>query len=133
MKETKEVTKLEKMWIDNSIEKLQDVSISLNNMEYKIKIDVQCTMFDGKVINALTDSPSTQSCNVCGAKPTEMNNLELVRSKKVSEGALKLGVSSLHSWIRTFEYLLHVGYRKKIQKYQVRGEEDKKVVAQTKI
>ena len=41
-------------------------------------------MLDGKVINSLTDTLSTQSCNVSGAKPSEMNKLDVIRGKNVN-------------------------------------------------
>ena len=54
--------------------------------EHKAKADITCnvdvTMLDGKVINSLTDTLSTQSCNVCGAKPNEIKNLDVIRKKK---------------------------------------------------
>src|SRR5258705_6064834 len=39
--------------------------------------------------------------------------------------ALGFGVSILHSWIRFFEYFLHISYRLDIQKWQARSEEGK--------
>ena len=39
-------------------------------------------MLDGKSVNAITDTNSTQTCNVCKAKPSEMNNLSFIRKKK---------------------------------------------------
>ena len=37
-------------------------------------------MFDGKVINSLTNTKSTQSFNVCGYKAKEMNDIGLVKN-----------------------------------------------------
>ena len=119
--------------IDTSVENLVDFEIAISNTtKLNVKINIECTMFDGKVVNALTDTNSTQSCNICKAKPSEMNRLELVRSKETSEDAMKLGVSSLHSWIRTFDYLLHLGYKKNIKEYYARTPEQKQNVSETK-
>ena len=47
-------------------------------------------MFDGKVVNLLTDRKSTQSCNVCGFQPKGMDFISLVKKKKpVNEKAIK--------------------------------------------
>ena len=90
------------------------------------------TMFDGKVVNALTDTKSTQSCNVCDAKPSEMNNVKVIRKKKVNEYALSLGLSTLHCWLRTFEYICHLGYKMDIKKFMKKTKEEKNSVADRK-
>ena len=89
-------------------------------------------MFDGKVVNALTDTKSTQSCNVCDAKPSEMNNVKVIRKKKVNEYALSLGLSTLHCWLRTFEYICHLGYKMDIKKFMKKTKEEKNSVADRK-
>ena len=61
-----------------------------------IKSHVELTMFDGKVVNALTNTQSSASCNICGAKPSEMNKLDLVKIKPVNDDAMSLDLSSLH-------------------------------------
>ena len=66
-------------------------------------------MTDGKVFNALTDMRSTQKCYVCGASPKMMNGeLKGMVDKKEN---YSFGLSTLHAWIRTFEWLLHISYR----------------------
>ena len=67
-----------------------------------IKSHVELTMFDGKVVNALTNTKSSASCNICGAKPSEMNKLDLVKIKPVNDDAMSLGLSSLNCWIKCF-------------------------------
>ena len=51
-------------------------------------------MLDGKAVNAITDTNSSQTCNVCKAKPSEMNNLSLVRLKPLDPKAVSLEISS---------------------------------------
>ena len=85
-KETKEISQEEETLLRNEIENLEDHEIDKfldngNNMKVKITFKVDLTMLDGKVVNALTNTNSTQSCNVCGAKPSEMNNLQVTRKK----------------------------------------------------
>nr|XP_047140452.1 uncharacterized protein LOC124815720 [Hydra vulgaris] len=76
---------------------------------FKFKLDL--TMFDAKVVNALTNTLSSQSCIIFGSKPSELNRPELIRSKPINEKALSLGLSTLHCWLRSFEYILHLGYK----------------------
>ena len=58
------------------------ISVGIESQEFaSVQFKIDLTMFDGKVVNALTDTSSTQSCNVCGAKPSEMNNLKVIRQK----------------------------------------------------
>jgi hypothetical protein len=89
-------------------------------------------MFDGKVINALTSTASSQSCNICSAKPSEMNNIKLIRSKPVNKEALFLGLSPLHCWIRCFEYVLHLGYKMKIKSFYAKTSAQKESVKERK-
>ena len=42
---------------------------------------VELTMFDGKVVTALTNTKSSASCNICDAKPSGLNKLDLVKVK----------------------------------------------------
>lgn len=77
-------------------------------------------MIDGKTICALTDT-STQSCYICGAKPTQMNNLALTKSWEVEEENLKYGLSVLHAWIKFLECILHISYKLGYKKPSVRG------------
>ena len=74
-KETKESTKAEELDVREQIESLQDfeLEIPFSNQKAKIEIKIEMTMLDGKALNAITDTNSTQSCNVCPAKPSEMN------------------------------------------------------------
>ena len=125
-KETKELSKSEYESLVHEIEGLEPLKIKISkeeeeSVEVCINFKVDCTMFDGKVVNALTETLSTQSCNICGAKPSEMNSLSKLEKKSVSDSACDLGLSTLHCWIRIFEYILHVGYKLEIKKHQVWG------------
>lgn len=42
------------------------------------------------------------------------------------------GLPSLHSWIRFFVFLLHKYYKINIEKWQTRGDKNKKIVSQNK-
>lgn len=67
-------------------------------------------MIDGKTCNVLTGQKSSNSCNVCKANPSKMNNLSFVRSLPCDKDSYKFGLSTLHCWIRFMECLLHIAY-----------------------
>lgn len=62
---------------------------------------------------------SSQRCYICGATPKQMKNIDQVKKKVILQDTLKFGLSSLHAWIRCFEYLLHVSYRLEIKTWAV--------------
>ena len=137
-KETKEVTKGEEERLRAEIENLEVCEVSIKSEDRDLNSILHCkykldlTMFDGKVVNVLTNTLSSQSCNICSAKPSEMNNLNLVRSKPVNKQALALGLSTLHCWIRCFEYIIHLGYKIETKSYYARTAEQKDSVARRK-
>lgn len=82
------------------------------------------TMLDMKVISALTES-SSQSCYICRAKPTQMNNLDVVHMLSVKEDHLKYGLSVLHAYIKLLEVVLHIAYKLDYKKTSLRGATQK--------
>lgn len=79
-------------------------------------------MIDGKVLTVITQTKSNQRCCICKATPKQFNNLSNTSTRfKAQEGTLKYGISVLHLWIRSFEWLLHISYRLKTKKWQMRG------------
>ena len=137
-KETKETLVEEEISLRGEIELLSDFQLGALNIKGvelsgKVKYKVEITMLDGKAVNALVDCNSTQSCNVCKAKPKEMNDLELVRTKEIDQKAITLGLSTLHMWIRSFEFILHLGYKMEIKKFMARSKEEKASVERRKV
>nr|XP_047138393.1 uncharacterized protein LOC124814601 [Hydra vulgaris] len=137
----KETTKLiaeEEISLRKQIENLEDYILDLHlfsnekHGSIKIKIVVDLTMLDGKLVNAVMALNSSQSCNVCFAKPSDMNNLVKIRMFTPDEKSLKMGISTLHCWVKLFEYVLHLGYKMKIKKYQAISEEHKLSVFEQK-
>lgn len=126
MKETREVSVSEERGLAREIQELKPYSVPSTNVS--IDYDVRITMLDGKAINALTNTASTQTCNVCKAKPSEMNDLEAIRQKTINHDSLQYGLSTLHCWIRCFEFCLHLGYKMEIKKFYARSDTDKKSV-----
>ncbi|GFR30567.1 dna-mediated transposase [Trichonephila clavata] len=49
-----------------------------------------------------------------------MNDLEAMKTRQIVAENVKLGISSLHSWIKCFECLLHISYRLGTKKWFVR-------------
>ena len=66
---------------------------------------------------------------MCGAPPATMNDIAAVTARPVSN--TEYGLSTLHSWIRVFEAVLHIGYRLTLQppRWQVRGGDREAVKA----
>ncbi|XP_065662645.1 uncharacterized protein LOC136085282 [Hydra vulgaris] len=87
-------------------EKKQDGTMK----EVVVQHIVNITMEDGKIhIIISTATNYYQYYLVCGASPTEMNNLSLiVQKKKTLEGNIRHGVSTLDLWIRILEYCRYV-------------------------
>ena len=131
-KETKELSKQEHQLLVKQISELSKFKYELNGVMIEVSAKVDLTMFDGKVVNALTDTLSTQSCNICGAKPSQMNKIDIIHEREVNLEACDLGLSTLHCWIRTFEYILHIGYKNTIKKHHARTPEEKLEVSQQK-
>ncbi|KAH9644351.1 hypothetical protein HF086_003136 [Spodoptera exigua] len=84
------------------------------------------TMIDGKV-HSIISGTSAAVCDLCKARPSEMNNLEEVRAKPVNTDVYKHGFSSLHAWSRSMECLLHISYRMDTKSWQAKGDESKKI------
>lgn len=127
-KETPEVIK-------DETEKIQKQIDDLCDFNYKGKIisfGLFLTMVDGKICNNLTDTMSTQSCYVCGAKPKEMNDLKKITEKLPRIENYSFGISTLHAWIRFFECCLHISYRIGIECWQVKGENREKMETRKK-
>ena len=96
----------------------------------KVSYDLQLTMVDQKVINALTETASSMRCYICKATPKMFNDIENLPPP--SEENYKYGLSPLHKWIRCFEMLLHISYRIPIEKWRVSSDKDKELVAKQK-
>lgn len=52
--------------------------VTTNQITFTIIYNLQCIMIDGKVCNVLTSQKSSASCNICEAKPSEMNYLDQI-------------------------------------------------------
>lgn len=122
-KESTANTREEYLNYSEKIKNLLPTNALIFEKEIQIIHHLQCTMIDGKVCNVLTEQQSSSSCNICGAKPKDMNNLERLRELECKEEYYKFGLSTLHCWIRFMEYLLHIGYNLDFKKGAARGDD----------
>lgn len=126
--ENAEICKKEYERMEHEINNL--ISTKCGNVT--VNYDMLFTMIDGKVCTILSNVPSSSSCYLCGAKPTEMNNIDKVVMRDVDEKTYNFGISSLHAKIRCMEFLLHVSYNLEFKKWSVREPYMKKQQAETK-
>ncbi|KMQ86336.1 dna-mediated transposase, partial [Lasius niger] len=131
-KETKDRTKQEMQIIKKQIEKLQPTKLTISDITFIVHVNMHLTMVDGKVCQALSDTPSSASCYICGAKPSEMNHLERVKEKRDNICHFQFGLSTLHAWIRFMECILHIGYRLDFCKRSAVTDEQKRMKNETK-
>lgn len=127
--ETSEILQTETNYIEEQIKKLISTELLVNDKKIYVQHHLVMTMVDGKAINAITHTSSTQRCNLCGITAKDFNKLNYSLSKSIiDEQRLLLGLSSLHCWIRFYEWILNLSYKLKLCKWQARGLEDKKNV-----
>lgn len=131
-KENDHNTKEEYNEIEEQIRQLQPTNIILGGRMIHFKHMPICTMLDGKTVNVLTETKSTQACNVCKATPTHMNDLENIKQRVCNEDTYKFGISVLHAHLRCFEYLLHISYKLELKQWQARGKESQEKVKERK-
>lgn len=68
-----------------------------NNISFSVIHDLQCTMIDGKTCNIISNQKSSNSCNICGAKPTQMSKLEIISTLPRKTEFYKLGLCRLYT------------------------------------
>lgn len=120
VKETADVIKKEKQYIQSQIDFLKATNIK---DDIKVRQILILSMIDGKVHNAISYNSCSQKCNLCGASQKDMNNIGQMIKLKPNEDALKYGLSSLHAYIRFLEWLLHVSYRLPITSWHVKKDQ----------
>lgn len=118
VKESEAVMKAEVTEMEKQISDLRPTEYETN----KVTHDLMMTMVDVKICTYLSEAKSNAACYICLAKPTEMNNLELVEKRVTSPEMLKFGLSTLHARINVMGCLLNISYRLHIKKSSVRGK-----------
>lgn len=128
-KETQENIIQEMNLLKQQIADLKPTKICLKGKTITINHTLLCTMIDGKTRQVLTETESSQRCTVCGVLPKEINDLEIVRKKKLNLESYQYGLSTLHGWIRFMEWILHLAYKLQIKKhYQKLTEAEKEII-----
>ena len=131
IKENAEVVRKEEKKITDSVKQLKVYSAMVEKKTFQISYEMILTMFDGSVANILSETNSASKCIICGATPREMN-LKTVLNKSPIVDNYRFGLSTLHCWIRFFECLIHIAYRLPIKTWRVQGDQNKKIVENTK-
>lgn len=135
VKETKESILKEKSDLKNEIDALKSMHITISEGKIvEVSFDLYLTLIDGKVLNILTGTKSNQTCPICGSTPKDFLNITDYTSERfrAEDSNCKFGLSPLHCWIRFFEFILHLGYKCEVQKWQTRSENDKLAVSKRK-
>ena len=93
-----------------------------------VTYNLSLTMVDTKVCNSLTDTTSAMRCYLCNNTSKDFNNIEEMLKAKVTTDNLRFGLSTLHCWIRCFEFLLHLSHKLENEKWQARSTNQKESV-----
>lgn len=80
-------------------------------------------------MNILTGNKSSQCCYVRGKSGKELNDVE---KTSVDLSTFSYGLSTLHAWTRSFEFLLHVAYKLDFQKWIIRRNNEKAFLKERK-
>ena len=103
------------------IESLVTSKIIVNGVTIEVSHDLLLTMVDGKVANALTGTKDSKVCYICKITPMQFDKM-LERPSDITEN-YSFGLSTLHGWIRTYEFLLRLSYS--LEVYQADREKKK--------
>lgn len=122
IKETADVINAEINRVNAEIDNLSNTVVDVHNRQFTISHCLALTMIDGKVATTISGTSSMAVCFICGAKPTEMNNLDALLLRPNSDESLKFGISPLHARIKFMECILHIAYRLSFKKWRTTKE-----------
>jgi len=99
---------MEKRLLDFQLDNLKTFACILDDVDnVAVTFKMNMTLIDGKVLNVLTGTKSTQCCPICGVTPTKvLETKDFSLTPKLE--ALHFGVSPLHAWIRFLEFVLNI-------------------------
>lgn len=116
VRENAEITKKEYEKMQNDIKNLLPTKCGNIIINYEMLF----TMIDGKVCITLSDKAlSCFTCYICGARPSEMNDIRKVLDKNIDINAYNYRLLSLHARIRCMEFLIHILYNLPFKKWSV--------------
>lgn len=131
-RESVDLTKKTTNDVEQQIKDLNPFETTVDGQTVCVKYNLTFTMVDTKVCNSLTDTTSAMRCYLCDCTSKNFNDIDAMLNKEICTDHLKFGLSSLHCWIRCFEFLLHLSYKLKIEKWQARKQEEKESVEKRK-
>lgn len=125
IKENDKYIQREYKYYTKLLEKVEVYNLRFEDFLFEVNFQFECTMIDGKVCNVLSGQKASTRCNICTVGPKLVNVLNHVNRLPCHEQFYKLGLSTLHCWIRFMEYLLHVSYNLDFKKGSARTQEEK--------
>lgn len=131
-KESVDLTKKTTDEVEDQIKNLDTFETTVDGTIVRVKYDLSLTMIDTKVCNSLTDTTSAMRCYICKCTSKDFNDIDAMLQTDIITEHLKFGISSLHCWIRCFEFLLHLSYKLEIEQWQARKPEEKQSVENRK-
>nr|CAI5851502.1 unnamed protein product [Callosobruchus analis] len=102
IKECKDVVKAEEQTATSDIEKLQQFKVIQSGQEIFAKYEMLLTMLHGSAISTLSGTNANQNCFIRGATTKTINRIS-IPEENIRRENYKLGLSSLHCWIKSFE------------------------------
>ncbi|XP_029164495.1 uncharacterized protein LOC114935764 [Nylanderia fulva] len=114
--------------IEQQINSLNPLVTQVHGMEIRVQYNMNFTMIDNKVCNAVSETKSTLRCYLCNATSKDFNDIRKMLQRKVETSNLRFGISTLHAWIRLFECCLHLSYKLTIKKWRVNSDEEREIV-----
>lgn len=118
--------------MEEQIRTLTNTRVVIGDRTYSVKHRLDFTMCDGKVSNACSGTLSAMRCNICGLTSSDFNDKDIVAAQPPDVSRYKFGLSTLHCWIRSMEWCLHVSYRQGFKCWQARGQEHQDEVKEVK-
>lgn len=107
-KETESVIREEVRRVEKEISNLKRTEVVVKNRSFFFEFEMIFCMVDGKVLQVMNDTSWMSQCSICKAKPKEMNDLDLMRSKAAISAYASM--SPLHARIKFMECLLKISY-----------------------
>lgn len=125
VQETAIVIRREVARVRAEIAGLERHAVIVREKSFVIDFSMILSMIDGKIVQILNDTPSMATCSLCGAKPSEMNNVDALLAR-VPDASLLMAMSPLHARIKFMECILNVAYNMSFKTWSVVGDESKK-------
>jgi hypothetical protein len=120
--------------LKEEIDSLEEEVVEISDLGVNLIVtpEFKFVYADGKVTNAITNTPSTQSCDLCQATPSMMNIKE-----NLSNGVFKIKTNNhadsipiLHTIINSCLNLYRISVRLNIKTWKVIKQEDKQKLAE---